>query len=381
MDQQQSSSSSPRKHKSVVGPVSTTPGRHSFTVNGHVFEVPRRYTVSKLVGMGAYGVVCAGHDAKTNARVAIKKCHSVFRDVGDCKRVLREVKLLLFFHHENLLGVRSFFLGGPVDRFTDVYVVTDLYDTDLNTVVRSRQNISEEHMKYFMYQLLRGLKFIHTAGVMHRDLKPANLLVNINCDLRICDFGLARGVDVDVDNKHFTDYVVTRWYRPPELLLMNTSYTTSVDVWSAGCIFAELAARKPVFMGRDYVTQLRLVCEAVGPPDESETTQFLQSQASIDFLKAMPPCPGRPLSYLAPTLDDCGLDFLSKMLQFNPAKRWTAAQLMAHPYLATLHDEADEPCSPSLFSWPHDLTDDLSIDDLRSLFAAEAVAFPDDALM
>lgn len=114
------------------------------------------------------------------------------------------------------------------------------------------------HVQYFLYQLLRGLKYIHSAHVLHRDLKPSNLLLNANCDLKICDFGLARTMS---ETDFMTEYVVTRWYRAPELLLNCSEYTAAIDVWSVGCIFMELLNREPLFPGRDYVQQLRLITE------------------------------------------------------------------------------------------------------------------------
>lgn len=113
-------------------------------------------------------------------------------------------------------------------------------------------------VQYFLYQILRGLKYIHSANVLHRDLKPSNLLLNANCDLKICDFGLAR---VTSETDFMTEYVVTRWYRAPELLLNSSDYTAAIDVWSVGCIFMELMDRKPLFPGRDHVHQLRLLME------------------------------------------------------------------------------------------------------------------------
>lgn len=113
-------------------------------------------------------------------------------------------------------------------------------------------------MQYFLYQLLRGLKYIHSANIIHRDLKPSNLLLNANCDLKICDFGLARP---NTDDEFMTEYVVTRWYRAPELLLNSSDYTAAIDVWSVGCIYMELMNRTPLFAGRDHVHQMRLLTE------------------------------------------------------------------------------------------------------------------------
>ena len=126
--------------------------------------------------------------------------------------------------------------------------MTHLFESDLDRIVASQQRLSDQHAQYFVYQILRGLKFIHSANVLHRDLKPSNLLVNSNCDLAICDFGLARGVSADTAGQ-LTEYVVTRWYRAPELLCESADYDAKVDVWSVGCVLGEILGRRPLFKG------------------------------------------------------------------------------------------------------------------------------------
>lgn len=143
------------------------------------------------------------------------------------------------------------------ETFNDLYVVSDLMNTDLASIIKSPQPLSDSHIQFFIYQILRGLKYMHSANIIHRDLvlalykKPRNLLVNRNCDLSICDFGLARaiGEDTNTPSQIMTDYVATRWYRAPELLLGQTKYGPSVDVWSVGCILAELLGRKSFLCG------------------------------------------------------------------------------------------------------------------------------------
>lgn len=135
-------------------------------------------------------------------------------------------------------------------------------------------------MQYFLYQILRGLKYIHSANVLHRDLKPSNLLLNANCDLKICDFGLARTTS---ETDFMTEYVVTRWYRAPELLLNSSEYTAAIDVWSVGCIFMELMDRKPLFPGRDHVHQLRLLME-VRPYHQTSQVVWMVVMLHILFL-------------------------------------------------------------------------------------------------
>lgn len=161
-------------------------GMHSFTVSGTTFEVDTRYEYIKLIGRGAYGVVVSAKDKKKGVKVAIKKVHNAFEDLIDAKRIVREIKLLSFFDHENiisLLDVVKPFEGRT--GFEDIYIITDLMETDMHRVVYSRQELSDEHIQYFIYQLLRGILNMHSALVIHRDLKPSNLLLNKNCDLKI----------------------------------------------------------------------------------------------------------------------------------------------------------------------------------------------------
>lgn len=368
---------SDEKKAAITGPADAGNNRKKYIVNGHTFEVPWYYHLVKVVGFGAYGIVVSAKDELTEKKVAIKKIQNVFKDVGDCKRVLREVKLMKFAQHENLLGIISMYVGVNKDTFQDIYIVSDLLDTDLNTVIRSKQKMSEEHLKYFIYQVLRGLKFLHSANVMHRDLKPANLLVNINCDLRLCDYGLARGVlDNSDQNNIMTDYVVTRWYRPPELLLMNKIYNCSVDIWSVGCIFAELINRKPLFQGKDYLAQISLICNALGTPD-TENLDYVQNKEAAKYLRNLPKKRAPPLQDLVPNLSPDGVDFLSRMLQFNPAHRASAADLMAHPYLGALHDPNDEPSAELPFAWEHDANEKLTKLEMREMFWDEAQKYKD----
>jgi mitogen-activated protein kinase 1/3 len=186
-----------------------------------------------------------------------------FNDEIDAKRILREIKLLKHFRHENIVGIVDLMppTATYLEDFHDVYIVADLMETDLHRIIYSKQKLSIDHAQYFIYQVLRGLKYIHSADVIHRDLKPSNLLVNSNCDLKICDFGLARGInDAQADGKAgtmlLTEYVVTRWYRAPEIMLACHEYSKPIDMWSVGCIFGELIQRKPYFPGDDYIDQV-----------------------------------------------------------------------------------------------------------------------------
>ena len=226
------------------------------------FELDTRYKIIESIGNGAYGVVCSAVDASSDSKVAIKKISRAFDVLTTAKRTYRELKILKHFKHDNIISIKNI-LAPPedLDKFQDVYVVLDLMETDLHHIIHSDQPLSEEHVTYFLYQILRGLKYIHSANVLHRDLKPGNLLVNSNCELKIGDFGMARGLcsSPSEQKRVMTEYVATRWYRAPELMLSLNEYSQAIDMWSVGCIFAEMLGRRPLFPGTNYLNQLQVV--------------------------------------------------------------------------------------------------------------------------
>ena len=243
-------------------------------------------------------------------------------------------------------------------------------ETDLDRVINSRQGLSIDHVRFFVYQLLRGLKYLHSANVLHRDLKPSNLLVNSNCDLKICDFGLARVVEEELSG-NLTEYVVTRWYRAPEILLSTTDYTAAIDVWSVGCIFAELLAREPVFPGKDSVSQLKLIFERLGKPDDTEL-DFIHNDRTRRFVSSLKHTPPTAMGDLFPKYraDTQALDLLSKMLIFHPNKRISVNQALAHPFMATLHNVEAETIADFTFSFPFD-NEELSSEKVQELIWQE----------
>ncbi len=221
-------------------------------------------------------------------------------------------------------------------------------ETDLHKIIYSRQELTEEHHQYFIYQILAALKYMHTAEVIHRDLKPSNVLLNADCSLKLCDFGLARGIEGE--NPDLTEYVVTRWYRAPEIMLSTTTYTKAIDVWSVGCILAELLGTKPLFPGDDYIGQLKLIIDTLGSPSQ-EDMEFIKSSRARAFMQKHAGKAPVPLASLFPKASPNALDLLSRMLSFNPARRITVEEALAHPYLAALHSPEDEPSCDRVFDF------------------------------
>lgn len=221
-------------------------------------------------------------------------------------------------------------------------------ESDLHQIIHSSQPLTLEHVRYFLYQLLRGLKYMHSAQVIHRDLKPSNLLVNENCELKIGDFGMARGLCTSpAEHQYFmTEYVATRWYRAPELMLSLHEYTQAIDLWSVGCIFGEMLARRQLFPGKNYVHQLQLIMMVLGTPSPA-VIQAVGAERVRAYIQSLPPRQPVPWETVYPGADRQALSLLGRMLRFEPSARISAAAALRHPFLAKYHDPDDEPdCAP-----------------------------------
>eukprot|EP00268_Persea_americana_P031361 TRINITY_DN304_c1_g1_i2.p1 TRINITY_DN304_c1_g1~~TRINITY_DN304_c1_g1_i2.p1 ORF type:complete len:414 (+),score=69.44 TRINITY_DN304_c1_g1_i2:120-1244(+) len=365
---------------SAEGPIKgviTHGGRYvRYNVYGNLFEVSTKYVPPlRPVGRGAYGIVCAAVNSETREEVAIKKISNAFDNRIDAKRTLREIKLLHHMDHENVIAIKDIIRPPQRENFNDVYIVYELMDTDLHQIIRSNQPLTDDHCQYFLYQLLRGLKYVHSANVLHRDLKPSNLLLNANCDLKIGDFGLARTTS---ETDFMTEYVVTRWYRAPELLLNCSEYTAAIDIWSVGCILGEIMTREPLFPGKDYVHQLRLITELVGSPDDS-SLGFLRSDNARRYVRQLPQFPKQQFPLKFPNKSPLVVDLLEKMLVFDPSKRITVDEALCHPFLSSLHDVNDEPICPRPFIFDFEQPS-FTEENIKELIWRESVKFnPDPA--
>ncbi|XP_015782920.1 mitogen-activated protein kinase 1 [Tetranychus urticae] len=341
-------------------------------IRGQIFEVGPRYVDLQYIGEGAYGMVVSATDTITKHKVAIKKI-SPFEHQTYCQRTLREIKILTRFRHENIIDIRDIIRAPTIDQMKDVYIVQCLMETDLYKLLKT-QNLSNDHICYFLYQILRGLKYIHSANVLHRDLKPSNLLLNTTCDLKICDFGLARVADPEHDHTGFlTEYVATRWYRAPEIMLNSKGYTKSIDIWSVGCILAEMISNRPIFPGKHYLDQLNHILSILGSPSQEDLDCIINDKAR-SYLQSLPHKEKVPFFQLYENADDKALDLLDKMLTFNPNKRITVEQALAHPYLEQYYDPGDEPIADEPFRFEMEL-DDLPKERLKELVFEETQRF------
>lgn len=258
--------------------------------------------------------------------------------------------------------------------FNETYLYEELMECDLAAIIRSGQPLTDAHFQSFIYQILCGLKYIHSANVLHRDLKPGNLLVNADCELKICDFGLARGFSVDPEENagYMTEYVATRWYRAPEIMLSFQSYTKAIDVWSVGCILAELLGSRPFFKGRDYVDQLNQILQILGTPNEVTLARIGSSRAQ-EYVRNLPFMPKRPFPILFPNANPDALDLLDRMLAFDPSSRISVEQALEHHYLQIWHDASDEPDCPTTFNFDFEVVEE--VEDMRKMILDEVYRF------
>ncbi|XP_010555593.1 PREDICTED: mitogen-activated protein kinase homolog MMK2-like [Tarenaya hassleriana] len=349
---------------------------YKHSINGTVFVLPSKYSAPlRHLGRGAYGFVCSAVNSETKEKVAIKKISNAFNNRIDAKKTLREIKLLVHMDHENVIAIKDVVRPRHKEAFEDVYIVYERMDVDLSRIIHSKHPLTENHFQYLLYQILRGLKYIHSGDILHLDLKPSNLLVNSDCLLKIADFGLARTVS---ETEFMSEFVVTQWYRAPELMLSFSDFTTAIDVWSVGCIFAEMVTRAPLFPAKDYSDQLPIIFELIGSPDE-ESTGFLRCERARRHALGLNRRPRQNFSDKFPNMKPEAVDLLEKMLVFDPRKRITVQEALCHPYISHLHDDTDEPvCSqPLTFGFENQF---LSEEELKELVWRESVRFnPDPA--
>uniref|UniRef100_A0A8C4H6X9 mitogen-activated protein kinase n=1 Tax=Dicentrarchus labrax TaxID=13489 RepID=A0A8C4H6X9_DICLA len=330
-------------------------------INSTVWEVPEKYTRLKQIGTGAYGSVCSTINEKTKEKVAIKKLHRPFQSEIFAKRAYRELRLLKHMKHENVSISHLTQHTSPASFNRLHYLVMPYMFTDLSKV---RGHLSEDKVQFLVYQMLCGLRYIHKAGIIHRDLKPGNLAVNQDCELKILDFGLARGADAEM-----TGYVVTRWYRAPEVILNWMHYTQTVDIWSVGCIMAEMINGRTLFKGKDYMDQLTQILKVTGVPGP-EFIQKLDSLEAKNYIKALPHYPRKDFSTLFPR---ASIDLLEKMLVLDGDERPTAELALEHPYFDSLREPDDFP-EPATYDDSHDNAT-LSLDEWKRLCFREVKSF------
>jgi mitogen-activated protein kinase 15 len=295
-------------------------------------HVLRKYEIVQKLGRGAYGIVWKAIDKKTRQVVALKKCFDAFQNATDAQRTFREIMFLQELNnHDNIVRLLNVMRA---DNDRDIYLICDHMESDLHAVIRAKI-LEDIHKQYIIYQTLRSLHYMHSGQMLHRDTKPSNILLNSDCHVRICDFGLARSIHQNGShtNPVLTDYVATRWYRAPEILLGSNSYTKGVDIWSVGCILGELLNGKPVFPGASTMNQLDRIMEVTGRPSQADI-EAIKSPFAATMLDSLPASRARPLAEVFPTADKAALDLIQSCLMFNPEKRISTKEALRQ---STIH--------------------------------------------
>ncbi|CRH03837.1 mitogen-activated protein kinase 1, putative [Plasmodium relictum] len=314
-------------------------------------NVLKKYEIIKKIGKGAYGIVFKAKCKKNNKIVAVKKIFDAFQNSTDAQRTFREIMFLYQLNgHDNIIRLMDV-LKAKNDN--DIYLVFDYMETDLHEVIKA-DLLEEIHKKYIIYQLLRALKYIHSGLLLHRDIKPSNILLNSECHIKVADFGLARSISTEVNENKIpvlTDYVATRWYRAPEILLGSTNYTEGVDMWSLGCIMGELLSGKPLFRGNSTMNQLEKIIEIIGKPNRRDI-EDIKSPFAETIISSFVDNKKKSLSDVFHKASKESLDLLQKLLQFNPSKRISAENALKHKYVEQFHSIIDEPICKKVITIP-----------------------------
>ncbi|KDO20346.1 CMGC/MAPK protein kinase [Saprolegnia parasitica CBS 223.65] len=399
------------------------PGRGTSALTGWD-EIAPHYQIETVLGQGSYGQVVRCKHLPTGDVVAIKKIQNVFSDPIDAKRILRELCILRQLKHRNIVQIREILCPADLTSFQNLYVVFEFLPSDLEKLLHSPQFLTAEHIRWLLLDLLKALKYMHSASIVHRDLKPANVLLNLSpVAIKICDFGLARTIANPTSipstssskrkrdasptgaaakkkiQRQLTEHVVTRWYRAPEIIFRDHDYSTGIDVWSVGCIFAELLSmqktsvpshfnREPLFPGvscfplspgasqmalpQDSRDQLNTILRVLGSMADDDIAEVADPDVRF-YLRSLPPQAPKRFSELYPGAEPEAIDLLHQMLHMNPRKRASVEDALNHPYLASIRSIEEEDVVASYgIELEFDLRPGtLSIADIRKLMAAE----------
>ena len=316
----------------------------AYTYNDEVLHLPLRYKPGEIIGVGAYGIIISAVDTQNNNQVvAIKKLKRI-SDIIDLKRIAREILIMKYCQHENIIPLFDVIIHLNKDqnnnRTVDVYIVMEKMDSDLQKIIASKQELSDEHYQFILYQMLRALYFLHSANIIHRDFKPSNVLINEDCTVKLCDFGMSRGIKEE--NALLTEYVVTRYYRAPEVMLSSHHYTKKIDVWSIGGAFAELLSKKFMFPGENYIAQIKLIIDVLGTQDVKDL-DFISNSSAKNFVMQFQNIPKKNFSDILKCENPLAVDLVEKMLVFNPDKRYSIEDCLNHPYLKNMREGIEDP--------------------------------------
>lgn len=292
-----------------------------------------RYERLGKIGEGTYGVVYKAREIQTGIVTALKKIRLEQEDEGVPSTAIREISILKELNHPNIVHFKDVIHGDK-----KLYLVFEFLDQDLKRYMDSVKILRPALIKSYLYQLVNGVAFCHMRRVLHRDLKPQNLLIDKTGKLKLADFGLARAFGIPV--RHYTHEVVTLWYRAPEILLGARKYSTPVDMWSIGCIFAEMVMKSPLFAGDSEIDQLFKIFQTLGTP----TNQMWNGVTELpEYNPAFPKWHRRHIGDTVSSLDPVGMDLLSQLLVYDPDRRISASDALRHPYFNDIDHDTFRP--------------------------------------
>lgn len=297
-------------------------------------SVSEKYKIETQIFQGFTRFVFRVRSLTDNKIYCLKQIQDIFKNPYTVLSVLREIKIIKALSSSGIVKVKEILVDSDCQNYKTVYLITEMMDSDLKNIIYSPQSLEMNTIRHITFQIVKTIAYLHRKNIIHRDIKPANILLNGDCKVKLCDFGMAKpyltnfGVDANVSNLN-TCNVITKWYRSPEILFQFEDYNLSCDIWSFGCVLAEALLRQPFFKGKNETEQIQLIVDFIGKPSREYMKRIdQQSQYIIDNLVNFP----QNFEMIFPMLDKDGVDLLKQIFTYNYHQRISAENIMKHPF-------------------------------------------------